>query len=314
MATESLINKYRPLSFNEVVGHTDVVRALQAAMNGPSPPHSYLLTGIRGLGKTTIARLIAKQFDCEVVEIDAATYSKVEDIRTIVELGQHISIWQEGGNRLILVDEVHRLSANAMDAFLKLTEEPPDHLYICFCTTNTTRLPATMVSRCYPVQLKPIRRDYMNDLLNAIADLEGWDVDTNVMNSVVTAAEGSPRTALTILQAVHDSNDVEEATRIVTLQEAGEPLIELCQALLANVRDWPRLQTMLLKMAEEDDFENSVTIAARYIAGSMIKAKDKKRATEAWIMLDALVAPMGTFDRKVAFLNAVGRILFATGG
>lgn len=309
MVAEPLIVKYRPQSWEEVIGHDEVTAALQRAMASDSHPHSYLLTGSKGLGKTTIARLIAKSFDCDLIEIDAATHSKVEEMRVLVEEGQHMSL-SGAGYKMFLIDEAHRMSRNAWDALLKMVEEPPDHLYIAFCTTDASRVPDTIVSRCYPVQLRPLRHKDMDVWLSLVAEWEGWSVVPDVMSAVIESAQGSPRQALTLLQSVHDSPSREEVRRIITLMDAGEPLIALIQLLLRGKATWVQAKQLLGKI-NDDDFEDAVTIAGRYICGAMMRTTSEMEAQRAFTLLEALTFPATSFDRKVLLFTVVGRLLWA---
>ncbi len=134
--SQQLINKYRPETWDEVVGHDEVLTALQRALSQDTRPHSFLLSGPPGLGKTTLARIIAGDLHCEIVEISGATHSGVDNMREIVELGSHMSL-SGAGRRMFILDECQRISKGGWDALLKITEEPPEHLFFALCTTET---------------------------------------------------------------------------------------------------------------------------------------------------------------------------------
>jgi DNA polymerase III subunit gamma/tau len=308
MPPEPLIVKYRPSVFDEVVGHDDAMRALQRAMKGDSHPHAYLLTGPKGTGKTTIGRLIATSFDADLIEIDAASHSKVEEMRQLVEEGQHMSL-AGTGIKMFLIDECHRLSRNAFDALLKTLEEPPPHLYLALCTTEANKVPETIVSRCYPIQLRPLKQQDMDVLLDAIAGAEGWNVVPDVMAAVIQAAEGSPRQALTMLQSVHDATSRDEVRRIVSLIDAGEPLIALLQLLLRGKCTWTQAKDYLSKI-EDDAIDDAVIHAGRYICGAMLRSDKELDAQRAWTLLEALTFPATSFDRKVLLYVTIGRLIW----
>jgi DNA polymerase-3 subunit gamma/tau len=150
-----LVIKYRPKSFEEVIGHEDMLMALLRAISSDTCPHSFLFTGVSGLGKTTLARITAMELQADPLEIDAASNNGVDATRGLVELGQHMSMVGDG-RRAIIIDECHTLSKQAWQPLLKLLEEPPDHLYIMLCTTELEKVPDTIRNRCFHVVLKPL--------------------------------------------------------------------------------------------------------------------------------------------------------------
>ena len=306
---EPLITKYRPKYFDEVVGHDTMIKALLSALKSDSHPHSFLLTGPRGVGKTSIARLIAKHFAAEIIEIAAAVYSGVDDMRTLVGQAQSFS-FAGTGIRLILLDECHRLSRPAWDALLKLLEEPPYFLYIAMCTTEPDKVPETIRSRCYSIPLKPLQHDDLDTILWLVAGGEGWTVQEEIMNAVVASAEGSPRTALSMLQAVHHVADLTEARELISVIDKGSPLVELIQMLIrgSHQGNWLPIRKLLERMSDQD-YEQAASFAARYIAGALLRSGSKAEAAKNMILLEALMAP-AMYDRKTAFLVAVGRMVF----
>ena len=209
----------------------------------------------------------------------------------------------------LIVHNCHSLSKAAWTAILKLLEEPPSHLYIALCTTELHKVPETIVTRCYHVALRPLRTTEVEDLLIAIADLEGWQVQGDVMQAVISAATGQPRKALSILQAVHDAPSRDEVRRIITLMDASDPLIALCQHLLSGKKSWKIIREHLEKL-EVDDFEEASVGAGRYIMAAMTRAESEGTAQLAWRLLDALLFPTTTYDKKAAFFAAVGRMLW----
>jgi DNA polymerase III subunit gamma/tau len=293
-----------------VLGHEEVMRALRRAMAASSHPHAYLLTGPAGLGKTTMARLIAKEFGAEVNEIDAASNNGVDAMRTLVELGNHAG-FGETGIRAFIIDECHRLSRPAFDALLKTLEEPPEHLYLMLCTTELAKVPETIVSRCYHVSLRPLRNNEISDLLTAICALEEWDVKPDVFSAIVQASTGQPRKALSILQSVHDVDSRDEVRRIIHLIDAHDPVIALLQHFCSGKANWKLVQQYMSRLDDSDvDYESVAIQAGRYISTVLEGTEDEAKAQYLWRLLEALVYPAATYDKKVAFSAALGRMLW----
>jgi len=305
--TEPLITKYRPKIFDEIIGHTTAMKSLQSALFSSSHPHSFLLTGPRGIGKTSIARLIAQYFGAEIIEVAAAVYSGVDEMRALVGSAQTFG-FNVNGTRLFLLDECHRLSRNAWDALLKLLEEPPFFIYIALCTTEPDKVPETIRSRCYQIPLRPLQPDDLDTILWLVAESEKWTVQEEIMNAVVDAAEGSPRTALSMLQAVHHLTDLAEARELISVVDKGSPLIELLQALMRGPRDWSAVRKHLQRLTDQD-YERAPVFAARYIAGGLLRSESKAEAAKNLALLEALMVPTA-HDHKTAFLLAVGRMVF----
>lgn len=304
-----LITRYRPERWDQVVGHDSEIDALQRAMASDSHPHSYLLTGIKGTGKTTIARLIGQELEAEVIEVVGSVSSGVEDMRELVNTAMHASL-HGNGNRLFLIDECHRLSRNAWDALLAVLEEPPAHAYFALCTTEAHRLPETVVSRCYGIKLQPLSNNHLDELLEVIAELEGWSVRDDVLSAVVQAARGSARMGITLLQRAHSATGREEVERTLEQEEAKEPVKQLMQFILKGGKSWVRAKPLLSAIDAQDDYTEALTTSRRYISGALVFSTDESEAKRIWTILEMMTAPMDGFDPKVAFITIVGRLIW----
>lgn len=223
-----------------------------------------------------------------------------------LEIDGHPSYSAEG----LLVHNCHTLSKNGWDVLLKILEEPPPWLYFSLCTTNVPKVPPAIVSRCYHIALRPLAPQEIEELLLLIIDVEEWQVAGDVLTAVIQAAGGSPRQAISLLQAVRDAPNKEEVGRIIALFELSEPIIALCQYLVsASQYDWPKIRAFL-EAVPDGEWDNSTVLIGRYIAGAMMKAKKREDAERLWKMIDAITFPVETFDRKVAFYAALGKIIF----
>lgn len=259
MSQQVLYRKYRPKSFEEVVGQEHVVRPIQNAVRLGKLAHAYLFSGPRGVGKTTIARLIAKAANCtgknkpcntcepcvafndgrslDLIEIDAASNRGIDEIR---ELREAVRFSPAGGNKkTYIIDEVHMLTKEAFNALLKTLEEPPEHAIFVLATTELDKVPQTIISRA---QHYDFRRPQMPEIvkrLKMIAEEEGADIENKAAHTVAFVAEGSIRDAESTLGkilALYDKKITEEGVNEIL----GVPR----RALLRN---------MLLSIAEKDN-------------------------------------------------------------
>ena len=224
--------KYRPQKFQELIGQDSMVISIQNAIKLKRIPNAYLLTGIRGTGKTTTARIIAKAINCKVdfssdqkcsegdfchcesitnsnhidiLEMDAASKTGIDDIREILEASKYHPSTAE--YKVFIIDEVHMLSKQAFNALLKTLEEPPPHLKFILATTEVKKIPVTILSRCQRFDLRRIKVEEMKTFLKKICDKEKADVDENSLTLISKSSEGSVRDALSILdQAIITHN------------------------------------------------------------------------------------------------------------
>ena len=228
--------KYRPQNFDQLIGQESMSIAIQNAIAMDRVPNAYLLTGIRGVGKTTTARIIAKAINCnkkfgteekcskdeychceaiidsshmDILEMDAASKTGIDDIREILESAQYLPA--SAKYKVFIIDEVHMLSKQAFNALLKTLEEPPAHLKFILATTEVKKIPVTILSRCQRFDLRRIKIDEMQNFLRNISTKEEAKIDDKALAIIAKASEGSVRDALSILdQAIITFNLQEE--------------------------------------------------------------------------------------------------------
>ena len=213
--------KYRPMTFDDVVGQEHVVRTLRHAIEANRIANAYLFIGPRGIGKTTTSRIFAKALNCtspngvepcgkcvnceeiaagrslDVVELDAASHNKVEDVRPIIESVQFKPVSSKF--KIFIIDECHMLSTAAWNALLKTLEEPPPHVRFIFATTEGDKVLATIVSRCQRFDLRRIQTNDIVSRLRHVCELEKIDAEDDALLAIARGAEGGMRDALSSL-------------------------------------------------------------------------------------------------------------------
>ena len=256
MSYQVLARKWRPRDFQSLVGQEHVVRALTNALSQQRLHHAYLFTGTRGVGKTTLARILAKSFNCEtgitamacgkcsacteidagrfvdLLEVDAATNTKVEEMRQLLENAVYSPT--RGRFKVYVIDEVHMLSTSAFNAMLKTLEEPPDHVKFILATTDPQKIPVTVLSRCLQFNLKQMPPASISGHLSKVLELEGIKGDRGALTLIAAAARGSMRDALSLLdQAIaYAGGDLGESAVRAMLGTVDDAfLVEILDAL-----------------------------------------------------------------------------------
>jgi DNA polymerase-3 subunit gamma/tau len=259
MTYQVLARKWRPKNFDELTGQTEVLAALIHSLNNQRLHHAYLFTGTRGVGKTTIARIIAKCFNCaqgvsakpcdqcqncleikegrfvDLIEIDAASRTKVEDTREILDNIQYAP--SQGRFKVYLIDEVHMLSTHSFNALLKTLEEPPAHVKFLLATTDPQKLPITVLSRCLQFHLKNIPHEAIFERLQFILNAEKINFDVAALKLISKSAAGSLRDALSLLdQAINQGNGevILENTRKMLGSAPSDLLYQIAHLLVTK--------------------------------------------------------------------------------
>lgn len=303
----SLHLKYRPTRFSEVVGQASVVSSLEKVVAARSH-HAFLFTGPSGCGKTTLARIVMSELGCDRLnlrEVDAATYTGIDAMREVTSTLSYAPMGR-ASSRGVIVDEAHSLSKAAWQSLLKIVEEPPDHAFWAFCTTEPSKVPATIRTRCASYALSEVDLDDIFDLVSRVASAEGLATPEDVLDEVATAAQGSPRQALSYLAQVASSKTRKEAAAIMkTAGESSSDVIDLCRALAKGDRDWGRLMKLVepLKDVSAEGVRNQV---AAYFTKAVMGPKGDRYLP----ILDAFGDPYPSVVGVYPLVLSVGRAVF----
>lgn len=269
-----LARKWRPKNFADTVGQEHVLRALTNALDSERLHHAYLFAGTRGVGKTTIARILAKALNCEtgltsqpcgkcsacleidegrfvdLIEVDAASKTKVDDTRELLDNVQYAPA--RGRFKVYLIDEVHMLSRHSFNALLKTLEEPPPHVKFLLATTDPQKLPVTVLSRCLQFNLKRLTPKLIRERLELICGEENVKADTSALAMIARAADGSLRDALSLLdQAIaYCAGDVSKDSVAAMLGTIDRQYVSRILKLLA-AGDAPGILTAIREIDEQ---------------------------------------------------------------
>lgn len=314
MSLESLINRWRPNTFDEVVGQDDIVKSFLRALDDRTS-HAFLFAGPSGCGKTTLARLGAKYVGtnaANLIEVDAATYSGKDEMRSLTESLSYRPLGKNTTKSLI-IDEAHAVTKQAWQSLLKKVEEPPKWVMWFFCTTEVEKVPSNIRTRCTTYTLKKLRVNQLFDYLKGIADAEKFKTPAQVIDLCAKMADGSPRKALANLSVCYSAKDRAEAAGLISDLEAESESTPFALAkALADGMSWEKIQPILLSLSDSDESAETVRHTVRaYFTRAMINAKNPQAACNALKILDNFSEPCSPSDGFTPIALAVGRSLFS---
>ncbi|KND47261.1 MAG: DNA polymerase III, subunit gamma and tau [Parcubacteria bacterium C7867-004] len=269
MAHQSLYRQYRPASFKDVIGQDQVVKPLEEQIANGKVAHAYLFAGSRGLGKTSIARIFARELgtnERDIYEIDAASNNSVEDIRSLAE--QIYTLPFTSTHKVYILDEAHMLSKSAWNAFLKTLEEPPAHAIFILATTELDKVPETVQSRCQVFQLKKPARAVLAKLIIEVGKKETYDVEPAAADLIAMLGDGSYRDALSVLEKALASATGKKLTRETAEHATGAPKHALVHALALALSsgDTATALATIRRVSEEGiDMQLYLTLVLEYL-------------------------------------------------
>lgn len=326
MAHQSLYRAYRPNTFKDVIGQDQIVGPLMEQIASGKVGHAYLFAGSRGLGKTSIARIFARELktdERDIYELDAASNNGVDEVR---ELNNSVHTLPFNSERKVyILDEAHMLSRSAWNAFLKTLEEPPAHVVLILATTELEKIPETVRSRCQVFQFKKPARAALAQLVLEVGKKEGYVVEPAAAELIGMLGDGSYRDALSVLEKVLASSSDKKLTRQEAERATGAPRHALVHGLVAalSAGDEAEALSIIRTVSEQGiDMALYLTLVLEYLRQILLLRHAPELATEIKEELgsdahaDAHVLVLEKESRLShetlrAFLDAAGRIRFS---
>lgn len=315
--TSDLINKYRPQSFDEFFGNDSIPNSLRNVLD-KGTSRSFLFVGPSGCGKTTLARLVGIHKGVplrNIIEVDAATHSGADAVRSITE-GMKYKAFGKNPNKLIIVDECQSLSKKAWEALLKSIEEPPEHVHWCLCTTEISKVPATIKTRCVRYDVVPLSLDDLYDLVVEVASMEGLQCQDSILRAVASSADGSPRQALVNLGKVSSVGTLDDARTLLADISARNEMVDLCRQLVKmSTTEWKFMKLRnTINSLEGQSPESIRIIVTNYVAKVLSKESSEMKCCQYLKILEAFGEPFRETDKLAPVYLAVGGLIYTDDG
>jgi DNA polymerase-3 subunit gamma/tau len=280
---KELYRKYRPKTFDDVLGQEDAVTTLRKKWESDTIPHAILLHGPYGTGKTTLGRIVARCLECgkyDFVEKNSADYRGIDEIRKIRDTVNQAPI--DGPVRVWLLDEVHKATNDAQNAMLKLLEDPPDHVYFILATTEPEKLINGISQRTLKLKMNPIPDKSIYQITKKVCSSERIKLGKPVMKALVQYAGGSAREALQILDKIYQLDTEDEQIKAIEKVSIRTQTIQIARMLLNTKTKWRNIAPILKELQNEDPERVRYMILG--YARTVLLSKDSPRA---YRMLDA---------------------------
>lgn len=259
---KELYKVYRPKRFRDVIGQPEAVKTLEVAIKTKKVDHAYLFSGESGTGKTTLARILAKELNCsgmDLHEMNSASFRGIETIRQVqARVGTSPT---KGDARVWIIDECHRLTGEAQDAVLKILEDTPSHVYFFLCTTTPQKLIKAIRTRCTPIQTKPLKPKDMGKLLFGICEKGNYNVPDEVVERIIEHSEGSPRMALVFLNQVVRLESEEDQLNCIFRTEDKKVAYDICKLFYKPKIRYSDVRPLLDSIQEDPETIRRIVLA-----------------------------------------------------
>lgn len=302
--------EYRPDDLDDVIGQDATVKALKKKFKDKTIPHAILFTGGSGCGKTTLARIIGAEVGCSgpgLMEIDAATNTGIDAWREIASQLQYTNIGKSP-NKFVIIDECHQLSKSSWNSLLKIIEEPPAHVYFVLCTTELSKVPKTIRTRCQEYALKDVRVDDLRDLLDDVADAEEMDLPKGAVELIARQSDGSPRRALTYLAQANGCTTKDEVADILKTPLDDKEVIEFVKMITGRKPKWKDAQAFLKEAKQLNPESVRITIV-NYCNACILNSNSEGDAMRFLAVMEEFADPIyeatGVAELTLATANVI---------
>ncbi len=249
----NIYNKFRPKTFKTFVGNETTVKNIRKTFTRKDPPNSVIISGPFGLGKTTLVRIIKNKLDvhdCDYKEMNVASVTGIDNIREIEQDSRSGPLFSKF--KIYVMDECQKLSKSALDGLLKVIEDCPPFCIFFFCTTEPEKIPKGIQSRCPKFELKPLSENEIGALLTNVANSLDYNLTVELIHKIYEASEGSPRTALSVLESILNIPEKDAESFITSFSDSSAETRELFQKLL-NSAPWSEIAGLLKIIKDEPE-------------------------------------------------------------
>ena len=281
--TEELYKRYRPKTLKSVVGQDGLVKVLSKKLKSNSLPHSILFSGPSGCGKTTLARILASAMECSDTDLAEMNCADIRGIDAVRDIRNVMPLSPISGNcRVWIIDEAHKLTSDAQNAFLKMLEDTPSHVYFFLCTTEAQKILKTIKTRCFPANVKSLTDKELRVLIDRVVKAEGLEVHTEVIDKIILLSEGSARQSLVLLEKVSDLTDTDEQIDVLEKADQDKMAIDVCRAMFNLKTTWEEMAAIIKNV--DVDAEKGRRAVLGY-ANSILLGKAKFLYRRAFIVM-----------------------------